>query len=155
MKKPKGLLLVCMSFALIFSGTGLLSAAQNGPKVMRRGGDPGMGPVRMFGLRQIARGLELTDEQRAQIREILEENRNQIEQARRNVLQARENLDAGFPETAEALGTAHAEAALLRVQMHEQIKQLLTAEQLNLLEERRQLRKERLEKFPRSIRQGS
>ena len=152
MIKPKGLLLIGISFVLMFSVAGFLSAAQNGPGMARRGGGPGMGPRMgpdgMFRLQHMARWLELTDEQKTQIREILEENRNQLEQTRRNVIQARENLDAGSPETAEALGTAHAEAALLRAQIHEQIMQLLTTEQLERLKERRQLRKERLEEFP-------
>ena len=124
------MLFAAMSFVLMFSGAGLLSAAQNGPKMERRGGGPGMGPGRMGpgpmgGLQQIARGLDLTEDQRAQIREILEANRDQIEQTRHNIRQARESLDANYPETAEALGNAHAEAALLRAQIHEQIKQLL------------------------------
>jgi len=153
MIKPKELLLIGMGCMLLFSTAGFLPAAQEGPKMARRGAGPGMGhrmgPAGVFRLQQFARGLELTDEQKTQIREILQENRNRMEQARRNVVQARENLDAGFPETAGALGTAHAEAALLRAQIHERIKQVLTAEQLGRLEERRQLRKERLEQFPR------
>jgi len=152
MIKPKGCLLIGMSFILMLPVAGFLPAAQNGPRMARRGGGPGMGPrmgpAGMFRLQHMARCLELTDQQKTQIREILDENRNQMEQTRRNVILARENLDAGSPETAEALGTAHVEAALLRAQIHEQIMQLLTPEQLDRWEERRQLRKERLEEFP-------
>lgn len=109
---------------------------------------PPRGPAGIPEVQEIVRGLDLTDEQKSQVREILEENREQMEQARRNIIEAQENLDADFPETAEAVGTACAEEALLRAQILKQIKQLLTAEQLNLLEERRQMRKERFEKFP-------
>jgi Spy/CpxP family protein refolding chaperone len=147
MIKRKGLMMVVMSFALMFSGVGFLSA-QGGPGMGRRGPGPGMGPGPMGGVHRIVRGLDLTEDQRAQIRAILKENKDQIEQTRSNIEQARKNLDANYPETADALGAAHAEAALLRAQIHEQIKQILTPEQLNQLEERRQLREERREQFP-------
>ncbi|MBN2242336.1 MAG: Spy/CpxP family protein refolding chaperone [Acidobacteria bacterium] len=108
----------------------------------------------MPGLEQIVRGLELTDEQRAEVQEIMTENRDQLEQARRDVIQAQGNLDADFPESASVLGAAVAEEALLRAQILKQIKQILTAEQLNLLEERQQMRKERHEKFPGPFGEG-
>lgn len=164
MKKIKYLLVGCMSVSLLFSGAGLLSGAQDGQGMMRRDLDPGVnrgmkpprkgGPAGMFQLHRIVRGLELTEEQRVDIREILSENKTQVEQAIRNILEARANLDADAPESAEAFGTAHTEAALLRVQVMEQIEQILTEEQLNRLQERKQLRQQRFDKFPNRFDDG-
>ena len=151
MSKMKYIIIACMSLTLL-CGAGRLAAAQDGPGMPPPGRGPGMerpmGPAPLFQFREFTRGLELTDEQRTRIREILEENRDLIVQARRNIMQAQLDLDAGTTEATEALGAAHTEAALLRMRILAEIKQLLKPEQLNLLEERQKLRTERFEKFP-------
>ena len=114
-----------------------------------------MGQTPIFEFREFTRRLELTDEQRTRIREILEENRDLIVKAGHTIMQAQLNLDTGTSEAAEALGAAYTEAALLRMQILEQIKQLLTAEQLSLLEKMRKLRKERFEEFPGPFLEGA
>jgi Spy/CpxP family protein refolding chaperone len=158
MSKMKYIIIACMSLTLLCS-TGRLAAAQDGPGMPPPRGGPGMerpmGPPPLFEFREFTRRLELTDEQRARIRGILEENRDLIVQAGHNIRQAQLNLDAGTSEAAEALGAAYTEAALLRMQILEQIKQLLTTEQLSLLEEMRKLRKERFEEFPGPFLEGS
>ena len=149
MFKPKGLLLVLMIVVLVSGSTGFLFAAQNASKMARPGANSGMEPrmetARFIRLQRFARGLGLTVEQRIQIREILVENKDRILQAGRNVIEARLNLNAGSEESAEAFGDAHCAAAMLKVQIFDQIKSLLTAEQLEQVQNREQLRKERLE----------
>ena len=158
MSKMKYILIACMSLTFL-CGAGRLAAAQDGPGMPPPGRGPGMerpmGQSPIFEFREFTRRLELTDEQRTRIREILQENRDLIVKAGHTIMQAQLNLDTGTSEAAEALGAAYTEAALLRMQILEQIKQLLTAEQLSLLEKMRKLRKERFEEFPGPFLEGA
>ena len=102
MLKMKYLALAGMSIMMVFTGTGLLQAAQGGPGMARRGSGmgPGKGIARIFEMRQFIMGLQLTAEQREQVRGIMTENREQILQVTRNLIQARLGLESGSPESA-------------------------------------------------------
>ena len=101
------------------------------------------------GLRML-RGLDLTEEQRAQARKIFQEQgpalRERANAAREAHLALRKattdpNADSGrIRELADAAGRAHADAAVLRVETLRRVGALLTPEQRQKLEQRQERR---------------
>ena len=96
-------------------------------------------PDRDMILRFILRQLDLTDEQREQIKGILEANQEGLETARKAVRDATKSLheavikgagEADIRAAATALGTAIGNEAVLRSAMMTSVKQVLTPEQL-------------------------
>jgi Spy/CpxP family protein refolding chaperone len=106
--------------------------------------------------------LNLTDTQREQVRAIASEHREQLATSARRVRDARLALAQAVRTGADeesirshgrALGEAEAEVAMLRARVHAQVvDQVLTAEQRQLLEERRAAMQKRMEERRKSVR---
>jgi Spy/CpxP family protein refolding chaperone len=105
-----------------------------------------MGIARLFRAQAFVRGLNLTADQKSQIKGILQNNKTQILQAARDVVKARLDAAKGLPDAAAELANAQIQAANLRKQILEQIKPVLTADQLARVQERIQLREQRLQR---------
>jgi Spy/CpxP family protein refolding chaperone len=124
----------------------------------------GMGPF--AGLRML-RDLNLTDEQRQQIRDQFQKARDtgalkQLMDARRALQDAVEspNLDEdNIRNLADQLGVAEGNAAVERAHLHQQILQILTDEQRQELEkmkaEAKQRMEERRERFEKRLQERS
>jgi Spy/CpxP family protein refolding chaperone len=106
---------------------------------------PGTGQDTIFQL--IGRRLDLTDEQREQIRQIRQTHREQQQNARQAVADARKALQDAIATDAEpaeirtaatALGTAIGEQAVVRANTLKAIKEILTDEQREELEKMKQ-----------------
>ncbi|MBN2338306.1 MAG: hypothetical protein JXP48_07175 [Acidobacteria bacterium] len=116
--------------------------AQTPPFVQKR---PLLG--RMLQAHAFALELNLTGLQKAQIRDILVENRGQLLQAVRSRLQARLDLGNGGPESIADLANAQLQSRQLKKQILEQIAPVLNASQLALIQQRQQEREQRLRKI--------
>ncbi len=103
------------------------------------------GSERMLGMRNFVGGLNLTADQRTQIKSILENSKTQILQARRDCVKARLDLAKDLPSAATELANARLQAANLRKQILERIKPVLTPDQLAKVQERQQRREQRLQ----------
>ena len=142
--RGKYFLVAGMSIALMLIVAGLAGASQN----MRLGAArQGVGLARGFGMGQFVGGLNLTDLQKTRIKDILAENRVRILQTARNAVKARLDLISGVQGAAVELANAQAEVVNLKTQILEQIKSILTADQLTKLQQRQQLREQRLQKL--------
>ncbi len=104
-----------------------------------------IGMARLSGVRSFIGNLNLTTDQKAQIKSILTNNKPQILQAARDVVKARLDVINGVPNAGTELANARSHAADLRKQIFEQIKPVLTADQLSRVQERKQLRTQRLQ----------
>ena len=119
---------------------------QGGPEQGRGGfrGHPGMGGD-MVGhlLGRLADKLELTEEQRAEVKAIVEGTQPEAEEARKAVREAMKALheattkgtEAEIIAAGKAVGDAFTEQALLRAAIMKQVKEILTDEQLAQFEE--------------------
>ena len=114
-----------------------------------------IGMDRMFDAGQFVRGLGLTAEQRAEVRTIIQNSRPQILQATKDLIQARIDLALQAAGAANAFGEAQERAVSLRLNIMEQIKAKLTAEQLTRLQERQQKEIERLQRLLDRLNQRS
>ena len=115
-------------------GAGMMGQGMMGP------GGPGMrgGPGGMFGLP--LRELELTDAQREQVKAIMESHREGQKAAGDKLMAARKALheavaaeafdEAAIRAAAGELGTAEADAAVLRARIHAEVFAILTPEQV-------------------------
>lgn len=113
-------------------------SAQDGPRHgmgPRRGG-PGGAPDRMM---MVLQRLDLTEQQRSEIRTILDGSRDETRTAREAVMKARQTLDAAVTgdaneaairNAANAVGKAIGDEAVLKAKTLANIKAKLTAEQL-------------------------
>lgn len=119
----------------------------HGPGRGHRGG----GPLGDLGLR----GLELTDAQRDQVRAIMDAQRSAIEEAARKLREAQRALahathatpidEAAVRAHSTALAAAIADEAILQARIRGEVHGLLTAEQLQQLQERRDAMQKRLQ----------
>jgi protein CpxP len=109
-----------------------------------------------FNARMLLRGLNLTDQQKEQVKNILSNHKPDIKAAAQESLQARKGLrealaggvDQGALKAAyDKVSSAGWNALLLRNQIGSEIKQILTPEQQQLL----QKRQENLKKLGRKI----
>jgi Spy/CpxP family protein refolding chaperone len=116
-------------------------------------GGPGMGGgLDGLLLGRLAERLELTEEQRAEIKAITEGTRPEAEEARKAVGEAMKALheatdggtEAEIIAAGKAVGDTFTQQALLRATTTKQIKEVLTAEQLAKLEELKAQMKERM-----------
>jgi len=98
-----------------------------------------------FGARDFIRGLELTSEQRDQIRVILTDNEIPVIRARHDLLKARLDIMRGVQGADSELANALLQSADLRAKILEQIKTLLTADQLGKLQARQQEMEQRIQ----------
>ncbi len=103
--------------------------------------------ARLLGVEGAVSQLNLTSDQKTQIKAILKTNQTQILQAARDVVKARLDVMQGVPDSATELANARAQAANLREQILGQIKPVLTADQLATLQERKQNREQRLQRL--------
>lgn len=117
------------------------------------GAGPGPGPDDPeMHAEMMARHLDLTDEQQAQLEELLVARRDQREATRDQMRAAREALADQihadvFDETAVRAAAAQvavleADQAVARAQMFQEIKQILTPEQLERMQQMREERRE-------------
>ena len=109
-----------------------------------RGGPRGFGgPMGDLGLR----GIDLTDAQREQLRTIMESHKQEFEAVRTKLREAHQGLatatnaqtvdEAAIRARSTALATALADDAILRAKVRVEVNGILTAEQLQQLQERR------------------
>jgi Spy/CpxP family protein refolding chaperone len=107
--------------------------------------------ARLLSAKQFAAGLNLTADQKAQIKTILANNKTQILQAARNVVKARLDVANGVPNAADQLAAARLQAVNLRKSIFDQMKSILTPDQLaqaqTKMQNRQQLRAQRLQKL--------
>ena len=137
---------VCLSVLLI-TGAGLAQGNGNRPGVRPGALRQGAPFAQVFEVRQFIAGLNLTEDQRAQVNTVMANNRIAVLQAARDMVQARLNLLKGLPGAAADVANAQLKAEDLRAQIAGQIKAFLTSDQLAKLEKREQLREERLQKL--------
>jgi Spy/CpxP family protein refolding chaperone len=123
--------MVTMSFAAQGKGIGMRQRARI---------------ARTAGIREFMRGLNITADQRAQIKTILQSHKAQIQQARRDAMKARLDLDRDVAGAPGELANALAKAADLKKQIFEEIKPVLTPDQLAKAQKIRELREQRLQK---------
>jgi Spy/CpxP family protein refolding chaperone len=109
------------------------------------------GIARQFGLKQLVSELNLTADQKAQIKTILANRKTQILQAVRDVVKARLDRINGVANASDELSAARQKAMSLRKSIREQIKPVLTSDQIAQLkpkiQNRQQLRAQRLQKI--------
>jgi protein CpxP len=139
--------------ALLIVGVVAVANAQN----LKRLGQNGAAAFKgKFNARMFLRGLNLTDQQKEQVKNILSNHKPDIKAIAQESLQARKGLrealavgaDQGALKAAyDKVSSAGWNALLLRNQIGSEIKQILTPEQLQLL----QKRQENLKKLGRKI----
>jgi Spy/CpxP family protein refolding chaperone len=103
--------------------------------------------ARLIGVRGFANKLNLTADQKAQIKAILQNNKTQIQQAARNVIKARLDLVKGYDGAAGELVAAQSQAAGLRKQIFDSVKPILTQDQLSKMQQLQQMRGQRLQRM--------
>jgi Spy/CpxP family protein refolding chaperone len=138
----------CLAFALVLIGVALVSGADQ-ERVGVAAKRAGIG--RLLSVRQLAAGLDLTADQKTQIKNILANNKTQILQVVRDVVKGRLDVINRVSNAADELAAARQKAAGLRKSVLEQIKPILTADQLvkmrTKMQNRQQLRTQRLQKL--------
>lgn len=141
MMKRKSLLAAGLALCLM-AGSVTVSAAPG-----MKGGEKGRDCAGFcsFGARGFVKGLNLTDDQKSQIKQVLTNSRTRILEVRRDLVKARLDLSKGLPDAAAALANAQVAVAHLKTQLFEQIRPLLTAEQISKVDARIQQREQRLQ----------
>jgi Spy/CpxP family protein refolding chaperone len=140
--RRKSLFTVGVMFAFLLAGISGLHAADRGGL----GLDLGYGKInRLLQFQDFIRGLNLTSEQRVQVRETVKGNRARILQAVRAVVQARMDMMKQTPNSGEEMASAVVQAMRLKKQIFEQIRPILTAEQWTKIQEKLQSREQRLQ----------
>ena len=145
--------------ALTLAGAAPLVLAQDQPQQQQQQrrrvpGGPGFdGPRGMRGPGMEFRGLDLTDDQRAQLRKIREARQNEFKSAGEKLRAAREGMrqlltadtinEQAIRSKAAEVAAAEAEMAILTARVRQESLQILTAEQQNKLKERRTQMKQR------------
>ena len=148
--------------ALMLAGGAAAVLAQDQPQPQqrqRRGpggpGGPGMGgPMRGPG--PMFRGLDLTDDQQAQLRKIREARQNEFKAAGEKLHAAREGMrplieaetinESAIRAKAAEVAAAEAEVAILNAKVRQESLQVLTSEQQQKLKEFREQRGEQLKR---------
>ena len=102
--------------------------------------------ARIAMLQEFVRGLNITADQRAQIKTIVRSHKTQIQQAARDVMKARLDLQNGVSGAPAALAGALTQAANLKKQIFEEIKPVLTPDQLAKAQQLQDLKMQRLER---------
>jgi Spy/CpxP family protein refolding chaperone len=103
--------------------------------------------AQLFGAGQFLKELNITPDQKEQIKTILVGNKTQIQTAVRDLVKGRLDLINGAPNAANELANAFAQTATLRKQIFEQIKSILTPDQLAKVQGMQQLKTQRLQKL--------
>lgn len=139
----------CGLFALAGMMVAMLAITAVSPAAGQIGSGSGRAPgmaARHLMMNGFVRGLNLTADQKTQIKTILQSNKPQILQARRDLVKARLDIIQGSDGAAGELANARSEAANLRKLIFQKIKPILTQDQIAKVQERRQFRQQRLQK---------
>jgi hypothetical protein len=99
-----------------------------------------------IGIRGFVKKLNLTPDQKTQIKTVLQNNKTQIQQAARNTVKARLDLAKGYEGAAGELAAAQSQAAGLRKQIFDSVRPILTQDQLSKMQQLQQLREQRLQR---------
>lgn len=145
-KIPRYFLLAGMGILMGIISAGFV-AGQNRVRAARQGLAQRMGLPQLLEMQQFLGGLNLTDDQKAQIKGIFTQNKTQILLAARDVIKARLDMMQGIQGAATELANAQLQAENLRTQIFSQISPLLTQDQIAKVQQRKQLREERLQKL--------
>jgi Spy/CpxP family protein refolding chaperone len=147
MKGRKCFMVSCLALAMILISVVAFPAARNNAGAAVNGAKI----ARQFRLKQLVAGLNLSADQKTQVKNILAKNKTQILEAIRDVVKGRLDAINGVPNAAGELAAARQKAAALRKSILEQIKPVLTADQLAQLktkmQNRKELRAQRLQKL--------
>jgi len=100
----------------------------------------------LWALQGMIKELNLTADQKNQIKTVFQGCKSQFQQTRQQLLKARLELANSSDAAAGELATALSQAVALRKQVFEQIKPILTPDQLSKLQSRQQPRQQRLQK---------
>ena len=145
MNRTKRFFIASMAVALVFLA-GATAMAQQRPARAKQAG-----LARMFAPKALLKGLNLTPEQRTQVRNILASHKSEIAGDTRDLVRARLTLRlaaisgaADLQGAASNLVTAQVKLLQLRQSVISEIKPILTPEQLARLEHRQQLIEQRL-----------
>ena len=103
--------------------------------------------ARMVGVRAIANQLNLTPDQKTQIKTVLQNNKIQRQKAVRNVIKARLDLAKGLNGAAGELAAAQSQVAGLKRQILNDIQPVLTQDQLAKLQKLQLRREQRLQRI--------
>jgi Spy/CpxP family protein refolding chaperone len=107
--------------------------------------------ARLFRMNQFAAGLNLTADQKAQVKTIIANNKTPMLQAARDVVKGRLDVVNGVPNAAAELAAAKQKAVDLRKSLLDQMKSVLTPDQhaqvQTKMQNRQQLRAQRLQKL--------
>jgi protein CpxP len=148
---------VAVTMAVVSGGASLF--AQGGPDGPgRRGfggrgfGGPGFARHGGFGL--ALRGLDLTDEQRTQVKSIFEQHRDELRKsaervgaafrAQREAVSAIPVDEGAIRATSAALAAAQTDSAVLQARVHGEVYQILTPEQQQKAQQLRTERQQRM-----------
>jgi protein CpxP len=136
--------LVAISLAALLTVSAVAVAnAQN----LKQLGQGGMATKGTFHVRMFLRGLNLTDQQKEQVKNILSNHKPDMKAVAQESLQARRGLrealaggadQAALKAAYDKVSTAGWNALILREQIGSEIKQILTPEQQELLKKRQQ-----------------
>ena len=148
-------------FKRVLVAAGLVAALAGGTAVAiaqsPQGGTPGIGGPgrgprgggpRGFGGADLGlRGVDLTDAQKEQLRGIMESHKQEFEQVRTKMREAHQGLaaavdaqtvdEATIRARSTTLATAMADEAILRAKVRAEVQGILTAEQLQKMQERK------------------
>ena len=142
MNRLKHLMVAALAIALIGGHAAGLHAENRDRIEGKRGG------AILFGLpgtRHIIAGLDLTSDQKNRIKTIFTDNKSPILQATRDLVESRLGMLQGLPDATMEFANARIQAMNLKKQILEQIKPILTPDQLSLVRERQLRKEERLQ----------
>ncbi len=142
------------------SALALASTAVAQHEGRHRGGEhppgEGLGPTDHGGLRRMLRELNLSDDQRHQVRALFEEAQatgvpERLREARESLHDAIESGadEASLRQLASQLGAVEGDAAVERARVHTRIQEILTADQKKELELLKEQAKEKMEMLRR------
>jgi len=148
--KPKTAFPMALALALMLAPAAL---AQPSGRPMGPGpGGPGPGPGRGPNLERMTQQLDLTDQQRDQIREILDNHRDGAQKLDQEMRAARDTLhdaihaevfdETAIRDAAAAVSLLEADRAVDMARTLSQVRQVLTPEQREKLAEMQQTRRE-------------
>jgi len=136
--------LAAISLAVLLTVSAVAVAnAQN----LKRLGQGGAAAKGMFNARMFLRGLNLTDQQKEQVKNILSNHKPEMKAVAQESLQARRGLrealageadQAALKAAYDKVSTAGWNALMLRNQIGSELRQILTPEQQELLQKRQQ-----------------
>jgi Spy/CpxP family protein refolding chaperone len=137
---------LALALALICVASTPVAAQEKAGRAVRRAGI-----AWLLNAKQLTAGINITADQKTQIRDIIAKNKTQILQAARDVVKGRLDVINGVPNAADELTAARQKAAGLRKSVREQVKPVLTSDQLaqvkTKMQNRQQLRAQRLQKL--------